>query len=742
MSRAASGPAGSRSRWSAALVCAALLVALATLVPSGRTRPAGGSPTAAERPTQLDDRDESTAASGAAGRPTGGSDDRTTGDGDDVLSIASVSPWVEPDGEFQVRFGPSPRVPADAQLTVTIHQALDPDDGESLRDALQDIFEGAAPGRILRAPITSTFAELGDPANGALVRIPVRSARADSDRILLPNAGIHPVELVLTSADGPELWSKVVFLNRLPEPPAEDEEGEGAEGQVAEGRGRPPVDVTLLLTMTSAPPIQADGSASFTVEEQATLGSAAALLAQVPEAPLTIAARPNTLDGLTLSDDPWSEDVLAPLTDAGSARAHVALPYTNLDSGGLVASGDAEELTHQIDLGRATVERITGRPPLSDTWLLDDTVTSGSLSTLARAGIDALVLPAELLELPEDVDRADVVSRPVELRGDSGIRALAYDGIVSGLLAGTAGDPGGRANEVVTMLMATWFDDPAPDAESGPASVVLVTSGTDPQLLRALTPSLTGGGPLRAEAGTSPVPAIDPDSEQGSAGLTARRTTDQSGAVTAARGTRRITDAYRSMTGEADPLLWSWQRMVDQTVASGIDDGRRLGMHLEVRDAVQARVDSIEAPRSRSVLLTSRRQTVPLRFRNDLPFDVTLRLRARSPRLEIEGGDTQRIVLHPGENRVDLPVTVQAPGESLLRVELRSPVPGIELEGPDIPVRSTAISGVGAALSIVSALFLVGWWVHTNRKERRKGAKLTGGHPSGPGGTGSLRSGG
>src|SRR5690606_40091350 len=51
--------------------------------------------------------------------------------------------------------------------------------------------------------------------------------------------------LLLTSADGPELWSQVVFLNRLPEPPDEDEDGEDGP------RERPPVDVTLLLPMTS-----------------------------------------------------------------------------------------------------------------------------------------------------------------------------------------------------------------------------------------------------------------------------------------------------------------------------------------------------------------------------------------------------------------------------------------------------------------------------------------------------------
>jgi hypothetical protein len=742
------------------VLCVALLLSLAAaLVPVGGTQQAGGAPGARR---QAEGGAEPSASDGSSGAAE--AEDAEDADAQ-ALSIASVSPWVEPDGEFQVRFHPSPGVPADAQLTVTIHQAIDPDDG-SLRRALADILNGAALGRILRAPITAAFAELGNPAEGALVRIPVRSGRADSDRIFVPNAGIHPVELVLTAPDGPELWSHVVFLNRLPEPPEEraasddDPDEQDTDQRGAEERGggeqsgdetgdeerspreRPPVRVTLLLPVSSAPPIAADGSARFTVEEQANLGSVAALLTDAPDAPLTIAARPNTLDGLTLSPEPWSEDALAPLTADSPARAHLALPYTGIDTGGLVESGDQEELTHQIDLGRATVERITGRAPLTETWALDDTVTPGSLVPLARAGIRSVLLPAELLQLPDDLTSEDVVARPVELLGDSGLRALAYDGVVSGLLAGTQADPGGRANEVVSMLMATWFDESTPDSEHGPASVVLVTSGTDPELLKALTPSLTGDGPLRAEAGVSPLPPRDPDSADEVAGLTARRTTDQSGVATAARDTRRLTDAYRSMVGEGDPLLWAWQRIVDQTVGRGVDSGRRFELHVAVREAVQARVDAIEPPRPRRVLLTSRQQTVPLRFRNDLPFDVSLRMRARSPRLEIEGGDSRRIVLHPGDNRIDLPINVQAPGESLLRVELTSPIPGIALDGPDIPVRSTTISGVGAALSIVSAIFLVGWWVHTNRRERRKGSKLTGGHPSRRGGTGSLPSGG
>ena len=59
---------------------------------------------------------------------------------------------------------------------------------------------------------------------------------------------------------------------------------------------------------------------------------------------------------------------------------------------------------------------------------------------------------------------------------------------------------------------------------------------------------------------------------------------------------------------------------------------------------------------------------------------------------------------------------------------------GLTLPATSIPVRSTAVSGVGAALSILSILFLAGWWLHTNRRARRQRAEESGSHPSGSGG--------
>ena len=209
-----------------------------------------------------------------------------------VLEVASVSPWVEPDGEFQVRFAPSDTVPPGAQLTVTIHQALVDDDGASLREQLVELAQGAAPGPILQPPGPPIpLALLGPAESGPTLSIPIRSRSAASDRVLIPVAGIHPVELIVTSAEGPELWRETVFLNRLPDPDRER---------------AAPMPVSLVLPVESPPSLAVDGTAAFSPEDRARLAATAALLEDAPTAPLTLAVRPNTLQGVAELGEPWA----------------------------------------------------------------------------------------------------------------------------------------------------------------------------------------------------------------------------------------------------------------------------------------------------------------------------------------------------------------------------------------------------------------------------------------------------
>ncbi len=617
-----------------------------------------------------------------------------------VIGIASVTPWVAPDGEFQVRFAPTTDVPLDATLTVTIHQRLTATSVEGLREAVFEVIDGDDPGRVLQTPVSTPMSALGDPASGATLTIPIRTSRGDRSRVLLPNPGIHPVELVLTSPDGPELWSETVFLNRLPE--VDD---------------RAPVQVTLVLPVASGPAVGVDGTAAFSSDDQSQLSSVAALLRSVPDAPLTLAVRPNTLDGLARSDQGWATELLSRLSVDNKSNALIRQPYVRVDSGSLVASDDTGELQRQIVVGAGTVEARLQRTADPGTWLGDGTTTPGTLDVVADAGVESVLLPSESLEDVGDTDDGQPVTAPVRIENGAGVRALAFDSDVSARLEDTATDPAVRAHEAVSVMLAGWFATGSRAAPPALASALLLDPTIDSRVVESLGATLRSGGPLVADLLNGPLPEATGD--EASASLASRDVSSTNSAVAETNDTRGLISAFRSMAGDAESAIALWDEVTNQSMALTLDASQRTQMQTAVRQQIDTRIRKIQPPRARRILLTSDDSVIPLRFRNDLPYEVRLVMQARSPRLDI-AEPVSEIVLAPGENRIDLEVEVQAPGEFLLRIDLSSPDGGIQIPGPAVPVRSTAISGVGAALSVISIVFLLGWWIHTTRRHRRE----------------------
>lgn len=619
---------------------------------------------------------------------------------DDVLGIASISPWVEPDGEFQVRFAPTSAVPPGAVLTVTIHQQLRAGTIEGLRERVLEVIAGEYDSRVLQAPSSIPLAELGDPTTGATLTIPVRSTRGDRSRILLPNPGIHPVELVLTEPDGPELWSQTVFLNRLPK-------GEGPE----------PVQVSLVLPVTSPPSVADDGSSRFSPEDRSQLSAASSLLTSVPDAPLMLAVRPNTLDGLERSKEAWALDLLSRLRHDSGANVIAQQPYVKVDSAALVASDSIGELERQLVIGAGTVATRIQRSPSASTWVGDDMLTSEVLPAVRSSGVRSVLVPIEVLKVPDDLGDGRPISAPVRLTGDEDLRALAYDSAVSRRITDTDVDPAVRAHQAVSLMMSGWFAVASDRTPPALASAVLLPPTTDARVLESLGATLRSNGPLVASPHSAALPESTGD--EPTVQMNQRQTPDLGPAVAETNRTRDLISAFRSMADDGEPATELWDELANQSMSVTVDAAQRARMQTSVRRDVDTRIRQIHPPRPRRVVLAGDESVVPLRFRNELSYEVRLLMRARSPRLEVKD-PVSEIVLPPGQSVVDLEVEVQAPGESLLRIDLSSPDGGITIPGPAVPVRSTAISGVGAALSILSVLFLFVWWLRTARRRRNQ----------------------
>ncbi len=131
------------------------------------------------------------------------------------ISLASQTPWVEPDGAFELRADlAGVRRPEDLALEISVREAV------TSRSQFSQTIEGRLLGDELwrRGPTPLADIQLDD-AGAARVTVPIASSpttAANGERpVVLADAGVHPVRVVLHDAEaGAEVDSFTTHLVR------------------------------------------------------------------------------------------------------------------------------------------------------------------------------------------------------------------------------------------------------------------------------------------------------------------------------------------------------------------------------------------------------------------------------------------------------------------------------------------------------------------------------------------------
>jgi hypothetical protein len=450
------------------------------------------------------------------------------------------------------------------------------------------------------------------------------------------------------------------------------------------------------------------------------------MLAENRDLPLTVALRPNTLLGLQRGDQPAEAKFVNDLGDTAFTVA--AQSYVKVDAAAVTATGE-DAFDHQIETGSSILTALTGAAP-KGIWMFDDTLNTEAARRLSLNGIDHLLVSEDRLALSSDVPesmRSTVKkSRTLALGDVEGTTVSSYDAEVTRLLLEAEVPPGLRAHRGVTALMASWFDaiGLGPETFPGVSSAIVLSPGIDHEVLTALVSALSEPGPLAVSDPTSAT--VDDQGAPLVARLRQREVDPVVDVVDHWQETAMRIGGFASMRSPTDPAPAELGLLNDQTPALDTDAGTRAALWDHIDMAIDEQLAMIQTPPPRSVVLTSRSGLIPLRLRNRGDVPVTVRMTTRSPRLEFPEGATRDVLLTPGENPIDIPVEVRAPGSSLLRIDLTSPDEVLEVREIQVTVRSASISGVGAVLSILSLLVLGLWWILTLRRRRSKGVDASG----------------
>ncbi len=611
-----------------------------------------------------------------------------------VLALKSQTTWWLPDQPFSLELSIQSSSPDDLELAVSIFRKV------PNRTEFATTIEGRTAGRPIEEVTPVALSNLAVDAEG--------------DRTLtftpgLRVAGVYPVRIDLrprTAAAKP-VATLVTHLVHVPTAP------EGAE-----------LAVGVVLPVHAPPAIQPDGRSAIDDARAEQLAVLATSIEAHLATSISFAPTPETVEAL--GDSPRAQDraTMTRLSVGLADRQLLGGPYVPNNLASVLQAGLDEESAGQLTRGTETLRASFGREPTTTTRLIDERLTAEAIEFLQTdQQVQRLIVPEGLLE---PVTRRTTLTNTFELEGRRGnVVAVTADASLAAHFAESDDVLG--AQHLLADLAVLYNDDPAaarrgviaaPSRNWEPSAAfvetLLVGLETSPiledvtidGLFERVAPATTGTGsrvaPLVRRIAPPPPGTVAPSLPASTIGQARRRV-----------------DAFASAVEATNPVLDRLDRTLLVSQSADLRSRDRLRYLEGVQQQVRAEISRIAMPQNRSITLTAREGEIPVTITNSLDYPLRAVLRVASDTLEFPDGDSQQLDLVRRNTTAQFTVQAQSSGSFPLRVRLESPE-GLVLAESRFTVRSTAVSGVGTALSIGAGLFLLVWWGNHLRGRRSR----------------------
>ena len=186
------------------------------------------------------------------------------------------------------------------------------------------------------------------------------------------------------------------------------------------------------------------------------------------------------------------------------------------------------------------------------------------------------------------------------------------------------------------------------------------------------------------------------------------------------------------MVAPADGPIVPLQIGLAASMAAELDDISRRTYTDAVFSTVVDGTANFAVLESERVTLATRRADLPIVLRNEQPVPINVIVRLTSEKLRLVDGDELTLTLRPGQTEILIPVQSVSSGDARILVSVTSPDGVLDLATGSVDVRSTAISGLGLLVSIVSLSILLTWWARTILRVRRNRRAASVEHRAGP----------
>ncbi len=453
-----------------------------------------------------------------------------------------------------------------------------------------------------------------------------------------------------------------------------------------------------------------DGSIS--VDPVLVVDRIAAALEAAP-APTLVSFTPETLTALA---DPGTDGGLSAIDSIRTLLETHEVPLTpwvELDEEAWRRAGEADRVFAQYATGQAVVEDFLGLTPTSLVHFDADT-NADTLSLLRSVGITGGVVEPEQVD-PLDLERAD--NRPIEVLDANEVTmpVLVIDREFETSLAGL--DPELVAQQRFTELLIRARG-------AGTSRAIVVDLATiDPVVFTLLlelasTTERIGLAPISELIDRSP--ARDATGSVLRAQLVAGEPVDVSGAASDLRLNESLLSSYTEMVAPATAPIATLRTVLESAMSDSLDaDSRRTYTDTVFEIVSDGSADFAVLETSR-ITLATRSATLPVEIRNDQSLPINVIVRIASDKLRFPAGEELRLVLEPGINQLEIPVETVGSGDARIQISVTSPDGRLDLAAGAVDIRSTAVSGLGLIVSLISLAILLTWWARTIARVRRQ----------------------
>jgi hypothetical protein len=431
-------------------------------------------------------------------------------------------------------------------------------------------------------------------------------------------------------------------------------------------------------------------------------------------APVLISFAPETLTALADPTTDGGQRALDRIRRLLDGHLIPLSPWVSIDEEAWRLTGDPERLIRLFAQGREVTEKLLGRAPMPIAHI-DADATADTVAFLRSVGLTGgVVEPSQI----DDVALTQADRRPIEVLDANGITVpvLVVDRAFEASLIGE--DPELIAQHRFTELL---FEAKTVGTDRG---ILLDLSTVDRVPLFLLIDLFETTDRLGLTSVDDLLARPSARDDNGSVLRVELLATPPSSTELAASDLRMrmaeaVLDSYALMLAPAEGLLAPLRDILTAAMSDELDtDSRRIfaDVIFDVVADVTAQVELIDSGR---ITLASRTAALPVAIHNGANLTMNVTVKTTSEKLRFPDGEELRITLKPGLNELTIPIETVTSGDARIFITVTSPDGHLDLTDGSVNVRSTAISGLGLVVSLVSLAVLLIWWLRTIIRVRR-----------------------